>query len=387
MTVQAEVPVLSWDTEEASFTLPWRSATGAPVPKRAQAADDRMPADTAYRLCSEGCALIWQGDFQNARMLLQAVARRVDQYKPSKKQKAKAETATPAEIFNRYRQLQAQRARTLGLIVIRLEGDYTIDLRRAPDVALACAHAYGEPDGQASLVSLRELQGVIGAYEWHRKGLDILALGARIHPAFGVFAPVRGEYVELVSRAELPSKAALAFDIGTGTGVLAALLHHRGVAKVIATDVDPRALACAAENIRALGMEAAVDVVRADLFPPGQADLIVCNPPWLPGRPGNALDHAIYDPDSQMLKGFLNGLPQHLNAGGEGWLVLSDLAEHLGLRQRDDLKSWIEQAGLVVAGREQVRPTHNKVADASDPLHAARAKEVTSIWRLKHKAA
>jgi len=49
----------------------------------------------------------------------------------------------------------------------------------------------------------------------------------------------------------LPSKA-LAFDIGTGTGVLAAVFAKRGVIKVIATDDDPRALDCAAENIARL---------------------------------------------------------------------------------------------------------------------------------------
>ena len=40
-----------------------------------------------------------------------------------------------------------------------------------------------------------------------------------------------------------------------------------------------------------------------------------------------------------------------LGLGGEGWLILSDLAEHLGLRSRDELLGWIAQAGLTVKGR------------------------------------
>ena len=83
-----------------------------------------------------------------------------------------------------------------------------------------------------------------------------------------------------------------------------------------------------------------------------------------------------------MLRGFLNGLAAHLAPGGEGWLILSDLAEHLGLRSRDELLSLIDRAGLRVLGRSDVRPTHPRAADASDPLHAARAAEVTSLWRL-----
>jgi len=83
-----------------------------------------------------------------------------------------------------------------------------------------------------------------------------------------------------------------------------------------------------------------------------------------------------------MLRAFLAGLAQHLAEGGEGWLILSDLAEHLGLRPRAQLLGWIEAAGLAVAGREDVRPVHPKASDPDDPLHAARALEVTSLWRL-----
>jgi hypothetical protein len=83
-----------------------------------------------------------------------------------------------------------------------------------------------------------------------------------------------------------------------------------------------------------------------------------------------------------MLKGFLRGLSAHLEPGGEGWLLLSDLAEHLGLRSREDLLAWIESAGLKVVNRIDVRPKHPKIADESDPLHRARMAEVTSLWRL-----
>jgi methylase of polypeptide subunit release factors len=118
------------------------------------------------------------------------------------------------------------------------------------------------------------------------------------------------------------------------------------------------------------------------MFPPGKAHLIVCNPPWLPARAGAPIEHAVYDEDSQMLLAFLNGLPAHLTKGGEGWLILSDIAEHLGLRTRDWLLSRIEAAGLKVVARLQTKPQHPKALDASDPLHLARSKEITSLWRL-----
>lgn len=76
------------------------------------------------------------------------------------------------------------------------------------------------------------------------------------------------------------------------------------------------------------------------------------------------------------------GLAAHLEPGGEGWLILSDLAEHLGLRTRESLLGWFAQAGLTVQGKQDVRPQHPKAADIDDPLHLARVAEVTSLWRL-----
>jgi methylase of polypeptide subunit release factors len=370
-------PTLSWtDAETATaHTAQWRSEAGNPPPKRVTIADDRTTADAAYRQACEGVAMLWQGDFQNARQLLQAMSRRADR-KPRKA------ATSPLDAFNLHRQAQSQRARTLGMLLIPLDADYTIPLRRAPDVRDACNEAYGAGDAP-SVVSLRELLGLIGAHEWRKKGVEIPALdGERIHPYYGVFSPVRGEYIDLVAQTPLPSQA-LAFDVGTGTGVLAAVLAKRGVKRVIGTDQDARALACARENLTRLGLQSQVEVIEADLFPEGRAPLVVCNPPWLPARPSSPIERAVYDPDSRMLRGFLDGLAAHLEPNGEGWLILSDFAEHLGLRTRDALMAMIDAAGLQVVGRDDIKPKHPKASDAEDPLYQARAAEVTSLWRLK----
>ncbi|WP_426113303.1 methyltransferase [Massilia sp. PWRC2] len=372
---------IEWLEGDTAHAALWRSQSGMPAPRRVVIANDQTAADTAYRLACEGTALLWRGDFQNARQLLQALARRADARPTGKRARAPKVAASPAEAFHLHRQAQSQRARTLAMLVIPFEADYRIALRRAPDVALACNEAYGRPT-EPFVASLRELLGVIGAHEWRKNGVDVAALGARIHPWYGVFSPIRGEYLQLVEQAPLPAGATLAFDIGTGTGVLAAILARRGLAQVVATDLDPRALSCARENLQRLQLDTQVELQQADLFPPGRAALVVCNPPWLPGRPSSAIEHAIYDPDSRMLKGFLHGVGAHLAPGGEAWLILSDLAEHLGLRPRAALLEWIDQGGLQVIERIDTRPVHPRASDASDPLHAARAAELTSLWRL-----
>ena len=366
-------PTLHWSENGEARSARWRSEAGNPPPKRVVVADDTLKADAAYRLACEGTALLWRGDFQNARQLLQAMGRRAEG-KPRKP------PATPRDAFNQHRQAQAQRARTLGMLLIPLDADYGIPLRRAPDWRQACQEAYG-PGDTASVVSLRELLGLNGAHEWRKKGVPIADLGEQIHPHYGVFSPVRGEYLDLIAEAPLPA-ASLAFDIGTGTGVIAALLARRGIARVVATDQDPRALACARENLARLGLADRVEVVEADLFPAGRAPLVVCNPPWLPARPSSPIENAVYDPEGRMLKGFLSGLAAHLEPGGEGWLIISDLAEHLGLRAPGELAGLIAAGGLKVVGRHDIRPRHPKATDPDDPLYRARAREVTSLWRL-----
>ncbi len=384
-------PWITWEEAGATQQARWRSESQA-APATLLPVDDTFTANAAFKAVCEGTGLLWRGDFQNGRQLLQALARRVDRpprmHTPRTGAPVPADARTDAatvarEAFLRHRATQARRAALLGRVLVRFEPDHTIALRRAPDVRAAVAEAWGPPDGTASVASLRELQGLVGAHEWRKKGVEVPALGARIHPWFGVFSPLRGEYLDLIAQAPLPPGAqALAFDVGTGTGVIAALLARRGVQQVVATDLDPRAIACATENLARLGFARQVRVVAADMFPEGRAALVVCNPPWVPTPASAAIERAVYDPDSAMLRAYLGGLAAHLAPGGEGWLVMSDLAEHLGLRTRDEMLGWIAAAGLRVAARHDTRPTHPKAGDPTDPLFAARSREVTSLWRL-----
>ena len=401
-------PQLAWTTDDGQPQRNrWRSLAGHPAPAKVVLTDDSMSADTAYRLADAGRGLLWRGDYQNARHLLQALARRVDarvaaQLDARSDGRAGAALAKPVDnagpslatapstaaltaAFLAQRQAQALRSRILGALLLPVDADHGLPLKRAPDVRAAGLQAHGAVDG-AYVQSLRELLGLVGAFEWRKKGVPVAALKGCIHPHHGVFSPVRGEYVDLVAQTKLPAaaKPARAADIGTGTGVLAAVLARRGL-WVVATDLSAAALACAQDNFERLGVAERITLQQRDLFPKGHFGLLVCNPPWVPwaaAQPGSALEAAVYDPDSRMLRGFLAGLLAHLAPGGEGWLILSDLAEHLGLRPREQLLGWVAQAGLQVLGRIDTRPIHPRVADTADPLHAARAAEVTSLWRL-----
>ncbi|WP_280247492.1 class I SAM-dependent methyltransferase [Nocardia abscessus] len=363
---------VSWTEDQTSRTVRWHSENGAPPPDSIVVVNDATSADAACRLARAGTGLLWRGDFHNARQILRAMGRRVERKVPS--------GDDPAEAFRRYRVSRRRRAQVLGKLLVLLEDDYSSALRRAPDVRRACAEAYGAPQGRR-VVALTELLGVLGAAQWREKGVYVPALGERIHPHYGVFSPVRGEYVDLVANAPLPARVDIAFDVGTGTSVLAAILARRGCGRITATDNSFRALTCARANLDRLGLPS-VDVQGTALFPDDRADLIVCNPPWLPGTPTSALESGVYDENSSMLHDYLSGLRAHLRPGGEGWLILSDLPEHLGLRTRSELLARITTAGLHITAQLDTRPTHTRATDPNTPFATARAAETTSLYRL-----
>ncbi|WP_352339348.1 class I SAM-dependent methyltransferase [Psychrobacter sp. 16-MNA-CIBAN-0192] len=404
-----EKQYVQWFENETLYHARWLSESNQVPPVRIVLVDDKTSADEAYRLACAGTSMLWQGDFQNARQLLQALTRRIERSEQRKMSKAANKLSKSAEpefettslsasnllasnlesskeipnLFHQQRQAQAQRSRLLSRLLLALDAGYISQLRRAPDVSAACTAAFGELD-EPCLISFRDLQGALGAAGWRAKGVPITNLGLSIFPHYGVFAPTRHEYVQLLLDAPLPNKHDVAFDIGTGTGLLAIILAQRGVKQIVATDLNPRALACARENFERLDLPN-VQLQQADLFPTDAplANLMVCNPPWLPAKPTSPLEYAVYDANSAMLRGFLQGAKQHLAEQGEVWLILSDLAEHLQLRSRDELLGWFADAGLAVKYRLDTTPKHSRSQDNTDTLFAARSAEITSLWYLK----
>ena len=170
---------------------------------------------------------------------------------------------------------------------------------------------------------------------------------------------------------------------GQGHRVIAALPRPRRRGNYHRPRPQPPALPFAPTKIRAVGFSATINVLQQDLFGEHTADLIVCNPPWLPAKPTSAVETALYDPKHAMLHAFLRGAAAHLAQGGQVWLVMSNLAELLGLRGAHDLANWFTQYGWRVVGSLKTTPQHRKASDRSDPLAFARQREITTLYILE----
>ena len=90
--------------------------------------------------------------------------------------------------------------------------------------------------------------------------------------------------LEHLARSSSPSP--IVVDVGTGSGALAlAVAEHAERARVMATDVSQDALEVARQNALNLGLADRIELVHGDMLSPieGPIDIIVSNPPYIPG--------------------------------------------------------------------------------------------------------
>ena len=125
------------------------------------------------------------------------------------------------------------------MLAVEIGAGFRLELPRAPDIRAALADVYGEENDTPFLLPLNRLLGFVGAHEWHKKAWTFPHWAADTC-AFRRLFP----FARRVSRpADAGGTAAVfsdGFDIGTGSGVLAALLVKRGLRQITATDNNPR---------------------------------------------------------------------------------------------------------------------------------------------------
>jgi release factor glutamine methyltransferase len=120
-------------------------------------------------------------------------------------------------------------------------------------------------------------------------------------------------------------------DMGTGSGVCA-LFAARLVRRVVAVDINPAAVRCAAVNAVLNDLEKRVDFRHGDLFAPvtgERFDVVLFNPPFLVGAPKDDRDAAWRSSDAA--RRFSAGLADHLTPEGTALLLLSSFGDACAL--------------------------------------------------------
>lgn len=115
-----------------------------------------------------------------------------------------------------------------------------------------------------------------------------------------------------------------ALDVGTGNGIQA-LLAARHAQRVVATDVNPRALAFTRFNADLNGL-ANIDCREGSLFDPvagERFDLVVCNPPYVISPETEFVYRDSGAAPGALCQAVVAGVPDHLTDGGYATVLAS----------------------------------------------------------------
>lgn len=339
---------------------------------------------------SESRGAIWRGDFQQGRLLLTGVSREFNN-----RFEKRMRYDTPLDTFNSLRRKRAELTARTSLLMLEVGPNFELRAKNPPkDSQDVLKYALGDEFANRQfLIPFPEFIGMQSGMHWNKTGIEVPALGKndfRIYPEYSVFPPTRQEYVPLLKEIKFPKGLSQVIEVGTGTGVLTAMLLSKcGVSKIIGTDTNPRAVKNTHDTLAALGLADRAQLIHAPLLPPdvkGDVEAIICNPPWIPGRAGSVLSSAIYDENGQFLPRFLKAAASQIKPDtGRIYLFMSDLAEKISLRPGNYLSELFEKHNLEVVEKIDAPVKNPKLhTDGRElTLHDLRSTEVISLYSLR----
>lgn len=162
---------------------------------------------------------------------------------------------------------------------------------------------------------------------------------------------------ELIRAAKISTGKSV-LEIGTGSGLISLCCAKYGATRVVATDINPNAVACARFNAKRLQVDDVMEVRQVShadpsayaVLKPGETfDLIISNPPWENKKPRTIAEFAEDDEDFALMTSLLQDLKVRLNPGGRAFLAygcvtairtILQLAPQYGLKAKihDDRK-------------------------------------------------
>lgn len=237
-----------------------------------------------------------------------------------------------------------------------------------------------------ALVGVRPIDLLDGATGWvvcdHAPGLNHDIRPTRPDHVLGA-SPASMSLAQMTMRTPVDT----ALDLGCGCGVQSLLLAGHAN-RVVATDVNPRALQMAALATQLSGVEDQVDLRSGSLYEPMDTrfDLIVSNPPYVMSPPEEHGARLVYRDGGlegdALVESVVRGAPARLNEGG-ALQVLANWAQVDGQPWQDRLATWVEGTG---ADLWVVERDHLDVHQYIETWLTDAGLDGTPQWRPKYDA-
>lgn len=145
----------------------------------------------------------------------------------------------------------------------------------------------------------------------------------------------------------------LVLDMGCGVGIQTIFAAEKA-SQVLALDINSDAVRCTKLNVKLNGLNDKVEVLVGDLFQPLKKEkfnLIIFNPPYLPGRPKNFLERAWIDFGGFLIKRFFDDVLHYLRPDGK----IQVLYSNIGVLSLSNFEKLIKTKGFKIKLKKKKR--------------------------------
>lgn len=289
----------------------------------------------------------------------------------------------PNTTFQEQQAYRSEYQKLSNLILLEVV-DQKLSVKKAPTIGWLSKFY---PENNYFLLTLPQIQGMNGAWQWYQNGISIPVLRNKLHPYYGTYFPTRFEHLILfdnwLKRYQGPKKSAM--DVGVGCGVLSLQMVQHGFQKVFATDINPNAIFGLMEFMGTTKLSRKIELDLGHLF--GKWDkpteLIVFNPPWLPGSHDmEGMDEAIYY-DRKLFPDFFAAAKERLLPDGKLLVIFSNLAQITKVATDHPIEYELAEGGRFRLERSFKKSVGAASSKTKRDQHWRSLEEV-ELWELTH---
>jgi hypothetical protein len=269
----------------------------------------------------------------------------------------------PNKSFKEQHEYRAEYFKLSNLVLLEIV-DQKLSAKKAPSIGWL-EKLY--PENNHFFLTFPQIQGMNSAWQWYRNGVSTPVLRNKMHPYYGTYFPTRFEHLVLfdnwLKRYKGPKKTVI--DVGVGCGVMSFQMVQHGFQKVYATDINPNAIVGLQEFMGTTKLSRKIELDFGHLFGKWekQTELIVFNPPWLPGNHDlGSIDEAIYY-NKTLFPDFFAAAKKRLLPEGKLVLIFSNLAQITNVTTEHPIETEIAEGNrfqLEKCYKKSVKAASNK---------------------------